>query len=202
VNHDASQNSRDGCPSTTRHDTLAAFDWPGCRCPKARAANGKRQKTYQVERVRGYYRMTEVTGSARRIQALIALGWTQQQIAARLGITVQRLNHLHLRQKFIYRTTAERIRVLYDELSTQPGPSNYARTAAARLGYPPPLAWDDETIDDPAAKPADWRRTDKPGGKVPLDDITHLASYGLSDEQIAARFGVTAGAITRRRNAA
>ena len=43
----------------------------------------------------------------------------------------------------------DRIADAYDELSMRQGPSVRNR----RLGYPPPLAWDDETIDDPRARP-------------------------------------------------
>ena len=54
--------------------------------------------------------------------------------------------------------TARTVSAMYDRLSMQPAPESItaARTRlwASRKGFAPPLAWDDETIDDPMAEPA------------------------------------------------
>ncbi len=42
---------------------------------------------------------------------------------------------------------------LYDRLSMTPGPSPQTRGWAKTLGYAPPLAWDEDTIDDPRSRP-------------------------------------------------
>lgn len=179
------------CPSTTRHDTLAAFDWPGCRCPLARKANARRQKTYQFERAQGIYRTIPATGSARRVRALIAIGWSQDLLGARLGVSVQRLSHLHRKQKRVLTTTAARIDALYRELSDTPGPSYRARSAGRRYGYLPPMAWDDDTIDDPAAEPAEWSRPERRVRAADrVEDIVWLRRAGTPDDQIAERIGL------------
>jgi hypothetical protein len=96
-------------------------------------------------------------GVQRRMQALCALGWTQQAIAAEWGMPVQRVNyaisHDHKVTARVHRQVAE----LYNRMSvTLPpregtGRTSWIRTRAraARKGWHPPLAWDD--IDnDPA----------------------------------------------------
>jgi hypothetical protein len=54
----------------------------------------------------------------------------------------------------VHRGTAGQVARVYDELAMTPGPSTRARDAAARRGWVPPLAWDDDEIDDPQARPA------------------------------------------------
>ena len=88
-------------------------------------------------------------GVVRRVQALMAMGWSHHELGqagvpntARLLtgtgnlVTIQR-----------WREISE----LYDRLSMTPGPSPQTRGWAKTLGYAPPLAWDEDTIDDPRA---------------------------------------------------
>ena len=89
-------------------------------------------------------------GARRRIRALLAIGWTHAHIAEAAGIPPRR-PALILSQAgdMVTLDAHDRIADAYDELSMRQGPSARNR----RLGYPPPLAWDDETIDDPRARP-------------------------------------------------
>lgn len=92
-------------------------------------------------------------GTRRRIEALAALGWRPQDLADRFGISAQAVRHWRSNPSTslrVYRTVVG----LYDELSMTRGPSRITARRAAASGYAPPLAWDDETIDDPAATPA------------------------------------------------
>lgn len=99
------------------------------------------------------------TGTQRRLQALFALGWGGEDIGARLGLNRTRVNSLMRGtriQRGVYRSTAVRVARVYDELSMirPEGPKHdRLRRWAARLGYVPPLAWDDDEIDDPRARP-------------------------------------------------
>lgn len=99
----------------------------------------------------------DATGTHRRIQALACCGWTLTRQATRVGILVR--NYVGILDRAqVLRATADKIRALYDELSMVPPPGGYGSTrirnhATAHCWYPP-LAWDDETIDDPAAAPA------------------------------------------------
>ena len=103
----------------------------------------------------------DATGSRRRVRALIAVGWTVREIAHALGIEYNTLR-VH-RDSFSQRIDAGRakqIRELYTRwwnvTPTGPG-AERARSTAKRKGWAPPMAWDDDTIDDPQAKPVGLR---------------------------------------------
>lgn len=102
------------------------------------------------------------TGTTRRLQALVALGWSQAEIARRIGINQGNLVDLIHGRRQVTRGTYDRARALYDELSMRLPPTDTreqrtsatrARNTAARYGWLPPLAWDDELLDDPTHKP-------------------------------------------------
>jgi transcriptional regulator with XRE-family HTH domain len=108
----------------------------------------------------------DATGTRRRIQALVAMGWSQSKIAARLGVAPTNLGTT-MSGKQVHAATARAVRALYDELWNQPPPedthhdkiaASRARNLARSRGWAPPLAWDDETIDDPRARPHGIRR--------------------------------------------
>ncbi|MDI1288898.1 MAG: hypothetical protein PSX37_02975, partial [bacterium] len=86
------------------------------------------------------------TGTARRLQALAALGWGAEEVAHRLGTDnpswVQRLRRMAAPR--VERRTADRIAAVYDDLWSTRGPSASARHFALRSGWVPPLAWDDD----------------------------------------------------------
>jgi transcriptional regulator with XRE-family HTH domain len=93
-------------------------------------------------------------GVKRRLEALHAIGWTGQQLADELGITLQAVHRLRTVKRPIYPSTAEKIRGLYERLSSQPQAGYQAdrmRRLALKHGWAPPLAWDD--IDDLDEKP-------------------------------------------------
>jgi hypothetical protein len=104
----------------------------------------------------------DATGTVRRLRALVAAGWPQARIAQKLGWTDANLSALLRRERTIVRT-ARAVRAVYDELwQADPlaaGVASHvctrARDHAARSGWAPVGAWDDDTIDDPAAGP-DW----------------------------------------------
>ena len=85
----------------------------------------------------------DITGTARRLQALAAIGWPQSWLADRLGWQSGNLNSVvQAKRPAVQKATADAVRALYDELSMQPGPSAVARTIARKHGWVPPLAWD------------------------------------------------------------
>jgi lambda repressor-like predicted transcriptional regulator len=94
----------------------------------------------------------DATGSRRRIQALVAIGWPMRELAERIGVTPANLAAV-LRRPAVTGHTAKLVADLYDQLSmTVPADgeaTHRARLRAARNGWQPPLAWDDESIDDP-----------------------------------------------------
>jgi hypothetical protein len=102
------------------------------------------------------------TGTVRRIQALIALGWSQSKIAGRLGIAPGNFTPLVHGRTGVTAARDRAVRALYEEWSMRLPPqdewrdkiaASRSRSYAARHGWLPPLAWDDETLDDPNASP-------------------------------------------------
>lgn len=104
-------------------------------------------------------------GVHRRVEALMALGWSMEAIgAAAGGRTRRQVQRFHAQPS----CTAETWRVVddaYRGLCMRVGPSQRARALAARRGWVPPLAWDD--IDHPDARP--WQPT--PGGEDLVDEV-------------------------------
>jgi hypothetical protein len=141
------------CPSTRRHNTLNAHASDRCRCPAARAAHTRYSKRRLLDVAAGRPRTIPADGCRRRIQALLAIGWTGSFIAAELGVSRARLSYLTSRQEAVTPRTAAAVSALYDRLSSQPGPSAMTRGHAAAAGYVPPIGWDDDAIDDPGALP-------------------------------------------------
>jgi len=139
------------------------------------------------------------TGTRRRIRALLALGWPHTELHARSGVrTSVTLNQAG---EWVTRATADAITALYNDLAMTPGPSARTRARAAKLGYAPPLAWDN--IDDPNATP-DHNDSPRTTGRSPvdLDEFMWLISTGEHPEQAAQRLGITLEGIKRaaRRN--
>lgn len=93
------------------------------------------------------------TGSARRLQALVAIGWPQAHLGARLGVTPSNMTRPVYGGGQVTAGLARRVAALFDELQLTPGPSGRARLRAERNGWVAPLAWDEDTIDDPTAEP-------------------------------------------------
>lgn len=105
------------------------------------------------------HRGVDGTGTYRRLEALQWLGWPLAEIARRLGLKPNTLTTLRSRGEPVSYRVAQAMAALYEELSGRPGPSRMTATKARKRGYAPPLAWDDDTIDDPSARPCGVRRT-------------------------------------------
>lgn len=98
--------------------------------------------------------MIDATGTRRRVQALVTMGYSLSAQCALLGRTVNNFYKV-LRKPKVFAETARAVRDLFRELSMTPAPPSHgatlARRMAARNGWLSPLAWDD--IDDPREKP-------------------------------------------------
>ena len=93
-------------------------------------------------------------GTIRRSQALSWLGWTRIEIEQAAGVHVPRHNKYRPR---VTVATAAGMAAAYDLLWDQtppPKPQRHEiRNWALRLGWAPPMAWDEPDIDDPSAIP-------------------------------------------------
>lgn len=111
--------------------------------------------------------LTGGTGTRRRLQALVAAGWSQSRLARELGITPGNFCAM-MRRELVTAATARAVCALYDRLWKLPPPEHDQRTRiaasrarryAAARNWAPPLAWDDDQIDQPGASPCTgWKR--------------------------------------------
>ena len=152
--------------------------------------------------VLGSHAKVDGTGTRRRLEALIALGWSQSKLAGFLGMVPTNFGRT-LRSERVLASTARAVRELYERLWDQAPPEATwheksaavrTRAYAARHGFVPPMAWDDDALDDPDATPhagAGERVTTR---QRVAEEYPHLSGL-LSDAEIATKFGVTVATL-------
>lgn len=124
-------------------------------------------------------------GTRRRLQALAAIGYSASHVGREFGISGSAVA-LTMKHEYVNASTAARVKELFDRWQLTPGPSDAVRRLAKRRGYLPPLAWDEDTIDDPNAQPYDMTVVDP---NAWYEDYLELKELGKSDELIAERLG-------------
>jgi len=148
--------------------------------------------------VTGY---TDATGTRRRIQALMAIGWTQLSLGPHFGCHPRYVTYL-MRRPSVYGTTAVNVAAAYDRLwNKEPlrhgvplGPSNWVRNYARTQGWPPPAAWDDDAIDDPNRGPETGEGIEMSRRELAqyrLGEIEFLSSFNVPEHEIADRLGMS-----------
>lgn len=169
----------------------------------------------------------DATGTRRRLQALIAVGWPHDELAARLGRSSAGLRRSMLSDS-VTAQTAQNVSALYEQLwNLRPPQSNddqraaadAARAFAAERGWLPPLAWDDIDTDPAPRHRAEHVETDDDldeiaieralaGDGVRLEHLTpaeqdevvrRLTERGKSIRDIAQQLATTKRTISRRR---
>lgn len=218
------------CPDDHAHaDTSTCYLNHGCRCSACRT--GRAEYRYWVRHMRAAGRheafsgaLIDATGTRRRLQALMSLGWSQRAIAAHADSDQNRISH-QLHGDRITRAGAARIAAVYEHLSAHLPPTDTpgqrmsvfrVRAQARRQGWVPPLAWDDIDNDPaPATATREALLVDEvavanaiAGHLVaPLTTaerhqaVRRLHALHLFDSEIAARCGVNVKTIERDRNA-
>lgn len=154
-------------PDDPRHGTYAgrwAHRASGVEpCDPCKEANATYMRRYRKTRTLYGDRLIDATGSIRRVQALMCLGWSMTQIGEHAGIGQKQLWYT-TRQATVRRETAARIAAAYDWMSdTEPPATTMPERVsvggtlghARRNGFVPPIGWDDDNIDDPTAAPYD-----------------------------------------------
>ncbi|MEV6332638.1 hypothetical protein [Streptomyces sp. NPDC051909] len=132
-------------------------------------------------------------GLLRRLRALCTAGWTLAAIAQASAVTSKTLTEFARTRTS---TPAVRSAVLaaWALLSHRPGPSAQARRYAAARSWDPPLAWDEDSIDQPDAAPDGTR---VPGSQQrwnpPLlqHELAFFTRYGLSHPECLRRLGLS-----------
>lgn len=110
-------------------------------------------------------------GSTRRLRALYALGHHVHVIAHETGLARTTIHGFTTGSwTRIQPRHAAAIRAAYDRLSMSLGTSWQTWKTAQENNWAPPLAWDDETIDDPAARP----RRGKARAQCDIDEVAVL----------------------------
>lgn len=132
------------------------------RGPSKRVTKATARKVLAVGLDLADGRVVPADGSIRRVRALVAIGWSQARIASHLGIGRQNFHLGTGRRAQVTKVTADAVAALYDELSMRlpPETNQRERIAASRSrryakarGWLPPLALDDERLDDPTYLP-------------------------------------------------
>lgn len=153
--------------------------------------------------------MIEGTGTRRRLQALIANGWAQNRLAERLGMHRTNLNKMLLGHNYVRCGTARAVTMLYNDLWDQAPPqaehrakisANRARNYARDRGWPPPMAWDDDAIDDPAARA--YLGAETPRDVALAENSEELVRQGFTLEQAAERLDVSRNYLDKARSRA
>ncbi|MDR6574321.1 plasmid maintenance system antidote protein VapI [Curtobacterium sp. 320] len=158
-------------------------------------------------------------GTHRRLQALVAHGWSQMRLSYELGLGPNEVNRL-LRTSQVSGRTHRSVAQLFDRLWQVPPPegttaqrTTYRRalTLARANGWVPALAWDDIDLDD--APPAvddlvdeaavmraiEGEQTDlTPKQRREAVEILH--ARGLNDKEIAARIHCSDRTVLRIRH--
>lgn len=191
--------------TATFHGTDSAYRY-GCRCPHAREHKRLRQKRWREGR--SLARIVDGTGTRRRLQALAVLGWRWPDIGDRLGVTGSAVAVLATSTGSVELATVARVKAVYQDLVTRPGPSPITAQRAQAKGWRGPLAWAD--IDDPACQPDDadpaapavdeWAVSEAIAGRLPssrLADVDlaeamrRLLAGGLTPGQARYRLRLT-----------
>lgn len=128
-----------------RHGEPAGYQ-AGCRETCCRAAKAREAKQRRIAVDRGQVYQVPCDRSRRKVQALMAQGWSAKAVATRIGVTQQAISRIMARDT-IRVTTEARIDEAYLALEMRIPPDNEwtrrTKNAARKAGWLPPLAYED-----------------------------------------------------------
>ncbi|QDH93400.1 helix-turn-helix DNA binding domain protein [Gordonia phage Dolores] len=144
-------------------------------------------------------------GTRRRLQALIAHGYSQAEINRRFGLAADNLTELIRGERnYVDPLTERRVTALFRELQLTPGPCTRARNRGKKNGWPLPLDWDEDHIDDPnyQAERSHVRSIVRDPERIEWrkERVAALTAAGYSAEEIAAQLRCTARTVQRDRS--
>ena len=142
----------------------------------------------------------DATGTRRRIQALVAAGWSFTALEPEIGIHNRHLGAV-ARADYVTAAIARKVRIAYKRLvqttPEQAGVPSQAQALARRVArrecWHGPLAWD--SIDDPTAQPEAAEPYMPPArngrDSMRMAELEHLLSLGESEHAIAKQMGAS-----------
>ena len=139
------------------------------------------------------HRMVPVAPTVRRLRALACKGWSVDKIAAECGESRHVLMRIRngSRKARVSWGIAENVAAVYERLWSIDGGCGASRATAFERGWFPPMAWDEEMLDDPEATPAevvtDQRYFTREGR---LELARELRAEGWGPEFIADDLGI------------
>lgn len=150
----------------------------------------------------------DATGTSRRLRALMAVGWPPIHLGERLGLCPHYVREIQ-RRPTVYASTAHAMARVYNELwnkrpehyGVSPKAANTARNYARKQGWPPPAAWDDDALDDPTRGPEPSVEPELNRNELAAyrrQEIAHLASFGIPEQDIAARLGISDSTVQQQ----
>jgi DNA-binding CsgD family transcriptional regulator len=152
-------------------------------------------------------------GTRRRLQALVAIGWSQSKLARRLGMGGRNFGHLIHNLGMTGAVTvahAKAVTALYDQLWDQAPPRTewrdhiaYSRSLSysAKAGWVVPMAWSDDDIDNPNATPdlGEQEQVAHRPQKFSIEDVDFILDNDpLTIDQLADRLHVSRNTIEIR----
>lgn len=171
-------------------------------CLPCKSAAAKAEQNRQLRLLKGQPGRIDATGTARRLQALVWLGYDWVRLGREIGsdeVMVKRWAERTSDGAYVFRDTAERVAAVYDRLSmvvpeghdrATRNAISRARGRARRNGWHPPLAWDDIDCDD---EPACLRYL--PASRA--DAIRDLADLGVGITEACRRLHLSRDAVER-----
>lgn len=165
---------------------------------RSRPADRVRIETQEaILKLRPTSRLVPGLIAARKLQALVAIGWTQAELAHRLDLSPSNMKPIITGSRPIYTSTDKKVDQLFRQLQNTPGRSDLARDRAKRLKWLPPLAWDD--IDDPSERPQhEHIRKESRAYKIHPEDLLELIRLGWTPAEIAKRYKMKVSSVERQ----
>jgi len=141
-------------------------------------------------------------GTARRLQALAAIGWDGPALAAELAWSADFIRHLRAgTTSSVHAATHARVAAAYPRLALRPQQgvaADRVRSHAARQGWVGPASWDDDELDDPSvviAVPTVLSRAQRT--QAQLEDVRDMLATAEHPLMIAHRLGLHVASVQR-----